>query len=87
MSNRITLTCPIRNRPLRRLLRLRWCKSFLRPSPPGLGVLARGKGPTWANTGLVAAGMASLGAGQRRLKTPHLAIRYKAPRASLFWRT
>jgi hypothetical protein len=42
---------------------------------------------TLLTTGLVAAGMASLGAGRKRLRTPHLAIRYKAPRASLFWRS
>jgi hypothetical protein len=42
---------------------------------------------TLLTTGLVAAGMASLGAGQNRLKTPHLAIRYKVPRESLFWQT
>jgi len=38
-------------------------------------------------TGLVAAGMASLAAGQKRLKTPHLSVRYQVPRESLFWRT
>jgi hypothetical protein len=38
-------------------------------------------------TGLVAAGMASLAAGQKCIKTPHLSIRYRAPRESLFWRT
>jgi hypothetical protein len=42
---------------------------------------------TLLTTGLVAAGMASLAHEQKRLKTPHLAIRYKAPRASLFWQT
>jgi hypothetical protein len=41
---------------------------------------------TLLTTGLVAAGMASLHAGQKRLETPHLAIRYKAPRESLFAR-
>jgi hypothetical protein len=41
---------------------------------------------TLLTTGLVAAGMASLAAGQKRLETPHLAIRYKAPRESLFWK-
>jgi hypothetical protein len=39
---------------------------------------------TLLTTGLVAAGMQSLAAGQKRLETPHLAIRYQAPRASLF---
>lgn len=37
---------------------------------------------TLLTTGLVAAGMQSLGAGQKRLETPHLAIRYQAPRES-----
>ncbi|MBM3877568.1 MAG: hypothetical protein FJ386_12770 [Verrucomicrobia bacterium] len=36
--------------------------------------------------GLVAAGMQSLAAGQKRIETPHLAIRYKAPRESTYWR-
>jgi hypothetical protein len=40
---------------------------------------------TLLTTGLVAAGMQSLAADQKLLKTPHLAIRYKAPRESLFW--
>jgi hypothetical protein len=39
---------------------------------------------TLLTTGLVAAGMQSLASGQKRLETPHLAIRYQAPRASLF---
>jgi hypothetical protein len=39
---------------------------------------------TLLTTGLVAAGMHSLAAGGKRLQTPHLAIRYQAPRASLF---
>jgi len=42
---------------------------------------------TLLTTGLVAAGMQSLGSGQKRIETPHLAIRYQAPRESLFWRT
>jgi hypothetical protein len=41
---------------------------------------------TLLTTGLVEAGVRSLGAGQERLETPHLAIRYQAPRESLFWR-
>jgi hypothetical protein len=41
---------------------------------------------TLLTTGLVAAGMASLASGQKRMGTPHLAVRYKAPRESLFWR-
>jgi hypothetical protein len=40
---------------------------------------------TLLTTGLVAAGMQSLGQGQKRLETPHLAVRYTGPRASLFW--
>ncbi len=42
---------------------------------------------TLLTTGLVAAGMQSLASGQRRLETPHLAIRYQSPRASTFWQT
>jgi hypothetical protein len=42
---------------------------------------------TLLTTGLVAAGVRSLGNGQRRVETPHLAIRYQAPRESLFWRS
>lgn len=40
---------------------------------------------TLLTTGLVAAGMQSLGKGQKRLETPHLAIRYQAPRESQFF--
>jgi hypothetical protein len=40
---------------------------------------------TLLTTGLVAAGMRSLAAGQKRLETPHLSVRYQAPRESLFW--
>jgi hypothetical protein len=39
---------------------------------------------TLLTTGLVAAAMESLASGQKRLATPHLAIRYQAPRGSLF---
>jgi hypothetical protein len=39
---------------------------------------------TLLTTGLVAAGMESLGSGQKRLETPHLAVKYQPPRASLF---
>src|SRR5262249_42609594 len=35
-------------------------------------------------TGLVEACVRSLGSGQRRIETPHLAIRYMAPRESLY---
>ena len=37
---------------------------------------------TLLTTGLVAAGMHSLASGQKRLETPHLGIRYEAPRES-----
>jgi hypothetical protein len=39
---------------------------------------------TLLTTGLVAAGMESLANGQRRIETPHLAIRYQVGRRSLF---
>lgn len=42
---------------------------------------------TLLTTGLVAAGMESLASGQKRLETPHLAVRYQAPRESEFWRS
>lgn len=42
---------------------------------------------TLLTTGLVAVGMQSLASGQKRLETPHLAVRYQAPRESLFWRS
>lgn len=41
---------------------------------------------TLLTTGLVAAGMESLASNQQRLVTPHLDVRYQAPRESLFWR-
>ena len=40
---------------------------------------------TLLTTGLVAAGMLSLSSGQRRIETPHLAVRYRVPRESHFW--
>jgi hypothetical protein len=40
---------------------------------------------TLLTSGLVAACLRSLAEGQARLETPHLAVRYKAPRESLFW--
>jgi hypothetical protein len=40
---------------------------------------------TLLTTGLVAAGMQSLASDQKRLETPHLAVRYQPPKASLFW--
>jgi hypothetical protein len=42
---------------------------------------------TLLTTGLVAAGMASLASGQKRLETPHLAIRYQGRRESEFWQS
>ena len=42
---------------------------------------------TLLTTGLVEAGVRSLGSGQKRIETPHLAIRYQAPRESTFWRS
>jgi len=42
---------------------------------------------TLLTTGLVAAGMQSLASGQKRLDTPHLAIRYQARRESEFWQS
>jgi TAT (twin-arginine translocation) pathway signal sequence len=41
---------------------------------------------TLLTSGLVAAGLASLADGQKRIETPHLAVRYEAPRESQFWR-
>jgi len=40
---------------------------------------------TLLTSGLVAAGLQSLAGGQKRLETPHLSVRYQAPRESLFW--
>jgi hypothetical protein len=40
---------------------------------------------TLLTTGLVEAGMQSLAKEQKRLETPHLAVRYQAPRSSTFW--
>lgn len=42
---------------------------------------------TLLTTGLVEAGVRSLGTGQKRLETPHLAIRYQAARESTFARS
>ncbi len=35
--------------------------------------------------GIISAAMQSLADGQKRLETPHLAVRYRAPRESTFW--
>lgn len=53
---------------------------------------ATGKSPypierTLLTTGLVEAGVRSLGTGQKRIETPHLAIKYAAPRESTFVRS
>ncbi|MGA2118722.1 MAG: hypothetical protein ABSH56_28705 [Bryobacteraceae bacterium] len=42
---------------------------------------------TLLTTGLTAAGVDSLYAGEARIDTPHLAIKYRAPAESTFWRT
>ena len=42
---------------------------------------------TLLTSGLVEAGLKSLAAGQKRLETPHLDVRYQAPRRSTFWRS
>ena len=42
---------------------------------------------TLLTTGLVAAGMQSLGSGQKRLLTPHLGIKYRVGEKSGFLRT
>ena len=41
---------------------------------------------TLLTSGLVEAGTHSLSKGQKRLETPHLAVRYQAPRESTFWK-
>ena len=55
-------------------------------------MILTGKAPypverTLLTSGLVAAGMQSLASDQKRLETPHLAIRYRAPRESTFWQS
>ena len=40
---------------------------------------------TLLTSGLVEAGLKSLAAGEKRLQTTHLDVRYQAPRASQFW--
>jgi hypothetical protein len=42
---------------------------------------------TLLTSGLVEAGVRSLGTGQKRIETPHLAVRYTAPRDSTFARS
>jgi hypothetical protein len=42
---------------------------------------------TLLTSGLVEAGVQSIGKGQKRLETPHLAVRYQAPKESTFWQT
>jgi hypothetical protein len=40
---------------------------------------------TLLTSGLVEAGIQSLAKGQKRIETPHLSVKYEAPRESLFW--
>ncbi len=68
--------------------------NFFSPLTNNIEVLfATGKAPypierTLLTTGLTAAGVDSLFAGQKRIDTPHLAsIAYPAPRNSTFWRS
>jgi hypothetical protein len=42
---------------------------------------------TLLTTGLTAAGVESLYLGQKRIETPHLAIKYQATKNSTFWRS
>jgi hypothetical protein len=42
---------------------------------------------TLLTSGVNAAGLKSLATGEKRLETPHLAVKYAAPKESLFWRT
>ncbi|MFO0844608.1 MAG: hypothetical protein U0797_19790 [Gemmataceae bacterium] len=42
---------------------------------------------TLLTTGLVETGMRSLAGGERRLETPHLAIRYLVPKEATFWQS
>jgi hypothetical protein len=76
---------------------------FYLPPPPNIGYSAAlmskaeelfltGKGPypierTLLTTGLVAAGVESLASGQKRLRTPHLDVRYEVQRGSTFWQS
>src|SRR5262249_11017209 len=66
------------------------CSAALMSKAEELFVTERAPYPierTLLTTGLVAAGMQSLGSGQRRIQTPHLAVRYRVPRESLFWQS
>jgi len=42
---------------------------------------------TLLTSGLTAAGLQSLATGEKRLETPHLAVKYSVSKESLFWRT
>jgi hypothetical protein len=42
---------------------------------------------TLLTSGINAAGLKSLATGEKRLETPHLAVKYAAPKESLFWRS
>jgi len=68
-------------------------RNFFSPQVNHIETLFRtGKSPypverTLLTTGMTAAGVESLFQKQKRLDTPHLAIRYKSTRKSTFWRT
>jgi hypothetical protein len=40
---------------------------------------------TLLTSGINAAGLKSLATGEKRLETPHLAVKYNVPKESLFW--
>ena len=42
---------------------------------------------TLLTSGLVEAGMRSLANGQKRLETPHLAVKYQPAKESTYWRS
>ncbi len=68
-------------------------RNFFNPQVHHIETLFRtGKSPypverTLLTTGLTAAGVESLYQKQKRIQTPHLAIKYKATKKSTFWRT
>ena len=68
-------------------------RNFFNPLVNHIETLFRtGKSPypverTLLTTGMTAAGVESLFQKQKRLATPHLAIKYKSTRKSTFWRT
>jgi hypothetical protein len=42
---------------------------------------------TLLTSGMTATGLKSLATGEKRLETPHLAVKYEVAKESLFWRT